>query len=131
MISSSQARSLPLPRRYERFLDHLAEQAGSNVDGKHIWRVQHAWPWLPTGRIAEAAARVWVVRSVSTEGRLYHVHLDSGRCFYFDSGIERDCPDRTYNGKPFCCHYLAAQKAELNMFGGKANEIFEATQEAA
>lgn len=131
MTSPSPSPSLPLSRRDEAFLARLAAHAGSTLDGKAIWRAQKAYPWLPTGHTAEAIARVWLVPSVKTEARRYHVALDSGECHYYGpSGARHVCPNRTY-GKGRCVHYHAAERAEQNMFGRKATEFFAVDVEAA
>jgi hypothetical protein len=53
------------------------------------------------------------------------VALDTGECRYFDaSGVAHACPDSQYNHKDNCCHRKAAVRAELNMFGNRADIFF-------
>jgi hypothetical protein len=125
MTSPSSPRQSPLSRRSERFYAQLAATAGTNDSPKLILRAQQAWPWLPTGRIADARLRIWLVPSLKTDDRRYHVCLDTGDCYYFDAAAQKHaCPHRLYGGKSRCCHHEAAVRAEVNMFGGDAAEYF-------
>lgn len=123
-MSSPMQSPTPFTRRDADFYAQLARHAGSTDSAKLIYRAQRAYPWLATGRIADAAARIWLVPSLTREGRRYHVALDSGECYYYGpSGARNDCPNRA-SGKSRCVHFEAALRAEANMFGGSAAEYF-------
>ncbi len=124
----------PMTRRDADFCARLARSAGDKSDPKLIWRAQHSWPFLVTGRISDAANRVWIVPSVTREGRRYHVNLKTGDCYSFTAaGAKKPCPHKRGAGLAHCCHYQAAERAEASMFGGNAAEYFAglAVKEAA
>jgi hypothetical protein len=96
---------------YSRFdQGHNDRLTKGEVEGRELFRVLHARPFLANGRISDVSNRVWDVPSTRTDGRTWRCNLSTFDCY--DAKTKGDCPDRLYNKKNVCCHARAALLAE-------------------